>query len=955
MKKILFILVSILPILGVSSVHAQDLKAVFNDYLNNYTRPDANIKPRSNVKSLNVDDDRQQICVECEGGFEDQFFSEKDVNRIYNDFRALLPARYKGYEVIVMTDRHDIRNLVPNALRSGQKDTSRMWKKKYEGQPWVKNISRPYTANDGLEGIHLSLWQSHGRYYNKKTGAWEWMRPPLFCTREDLFSQTFVLPYILPMLENAGAVVYTPRERDWQPNEVTVDNDQPTDGGMYMEAAAQKHAKHKWKKSNAPGFTLQKWQYARTENPFEQGTARMIEAVNNVKHASTANWIPNIPEAGHYAVYVSYQTHPNSVDDAHYIVYHRGGQTEFTVNQQMGGGTWVYLGTFEFEKGQREDGMVVLTNESKHKGVVSADAVRFGGGMGNIIRSTGIDGAGTRSQLPRWAEAARYSAQWAGMPDSIFDCYDGEDDYKSDIQARPRTSNYLAGGSVYEPNQPGVRVPIELQMAFHTDAGIRRDDSFIGSLSICTTDFNNGLCDAGLDRYASRDLAQMLLGNLYQDLRKYNWKVRSVWNRNYGETRVPLVPGIILEMLSHQNFADMRMGYDPQFKFDFSRSVYKTVVKYVASMHQRGYVIQPLPVTDFYATLDEDGNRVLLNWKPQEDPLEPTARPTHYIIYTREGTGGFDNGTVVDATNAAIPVQKDRLYSFRICAVNKGGQSFPSETLSACISSKNEGTVLIVNAFTRLSGPAEVNTLSMQGFDLDADPGVPYGAFAGYCGRQTGWDRSKIGVETAGGLGYSGDELCGQVIMGNTFDYPWLHGQGILLNGHHSFTSTSLSVFLRNGGKDANQYRMLDVICGVQTEFPSALPATINQFIDRGCRVLVSGANLFKTGGMQNVNLKVAQSGRLDSKQIDHVEGSSLAFDIYREMNDQSYAIPLPETLTAANGAFAMLAYSDGQPAAIAYDGQECKTVTIGFPLEGIKQAKERNRLMSGIVQFLCK
>ena len=129
MKKILFILVSILPIWGVSSVQAQDLKAVFNDYLNNYTRSDANIKPRSNVKSLNVDDDRQQICVECEGGFEDQFFSEKDVNRIYNDFRALLPARYKGYEVIVMTDRHDIRDLVPNALRSGQKHTSRMWKK----------------------------------------------------------------------------------------------------------------------------------------------------------------------------------------------------------------------------------------------------------------------------------------------------------------------------------------------------------------------------------------------------------------------------------------------------------------------------------------------------------------------------------------------------------------------------------------------------------------------------------------------------------------------------------------------------------------------------------------------------------------------------------------------------------------------------------------------------------
>lgn len=957
MKKFLFLFVGIWSMLSAqwSVLYAQDLKAVFNDYLNSYSRPDANIKPRSNVKSLSVDDAAQTIRLECEGGFEDQFFTEADVNRIYNNFRSLLPASYKSYQLSIVTDRRDIRDLVPNALRSGQKDPSRQWKQTYNGAPWVKNTSRPYTAENGLEGTHISLWQSHGRYFDKKSGEWKWMRPPLFCTREDLFSQTFVLPYILPMLENAGAVVYTPRERDWQHNEVTVDNDQPTNGGMYMEAAAMKHARHKWKMDSQAGFALRKWQYGRSENPFTAGTARMIETVNSDKHASTANWIPNIPHAGRYAVYVSYQSHPNSVDDAHYIVYHRGGQTDFAVNQRMGGGTWVYLGTFDFEKGQREDGMVLLTNESQHKGVVSADAVRFGGGMGNIVRNTEFDTIGSRSQLPRWAEAARYSAQWAGMPDSVYDCFEGEDDYKSDIQARPRSSNYLAGGSVYEPNQPGVGVPIELQMAFHTDAGVRRDDSFIGSLSICTTNEADGRTDAGLDRYVSRDLAQMLLGNLYKDLRGYNWIVRSVWDRNYGETRVPQLPGIILEMLSHQNFADMRLGYNPKFKFDFGRSVYKTVVKYVASMHQRPYVIQPLPVTDFAITLDEQGSSARLTWKAQDDPLEPTARPTHYIIYTREGEGGFDNGTMVSSTNASIPLQKDRMYSFRICAVNKGGQSFPSETLTACIASKNEGTVLIVNAFDRLSGPAEVNTATMQGFDLDADPGVPYGAFAGYCGRQTGWSKSKIGVETEGGLGYSGDELCGQIIMGNTFDYPYLHGAGLLLDGKHSFVSTSLSAFLRNTDTALRDIRMLDVICGVQLDFNPQLGKAIQQFADRGGRILVSGANLFKTNGMPSRVLHAAQAGRLDSKTIDHVEGSGLKFDIYREMNSESYAIPLPETLSPLDGAFAMLKYANDQPAAIAYDGQGYKVITLGFPLEGIKEARERNRLMSAIANFLCK
>lgn len=68
-----------------------------------------------------------------------------------------------------------------------------------------------------------------------------------------------------------------------------------------------------------------------------------------------------------YAVYVTYQTLPGSVSNAKYLVFHKGGVTEFLVNQQIGGGTWVYLGTFEFDKGTNDYGMVVLSNESRQK------------------------------------------------------------------------------------------------------------------------------------------------------------------------------------------------------------------------------------------------------------------------------------------------------------------------------------------------------------------------------------------------------------------------------------------------------------------------------------------------------------------------------------------------------------------------------------------------------------
>ena len=89
-------------------------------------------------------------------------------------------------------------------------------------------------------------------------------------------------------------------------------------------------------------------------------------------------WIPDIPEDGEYSVYVSYKSLPASVPDARYSVLHTGGVTSYRVNQQMGGGTWVYLGCFNFRKGVHENQSVLLSNESAHDGVVTADAVRFG-------------------------------------------------------------------------------------------------------------------------------------------------------------------------------------------------------------------------------------------------------------------------------------------------------------------------------------------------------------------------------------------------------------------------------------------------------------------------------------------------------------------------------------------------------------------------------------------------
>ena len=97
-------------------------------------------------------------------------------------------------------------------------------KTNYDDTPWVKNVSRPNEITEGLQNRHLSVWSSHGKYYDANKGGWKWQRPILFCTTEDLYTQTIVLPYLIPMLENAGAIVFTPRERNWQKNEIIVDS-----------------------------------------------------------------------------------------------------------------------------------------------------------------------------------------------------------------------------------------------------------------------------------------------------------------------------------------------------------------------------------------------------------------------------------------------------------------------------------------------------------------------------------------------------------------------------------------------------------------------------------------------------------------------------------------------------------------------------------------------------------
>ena len=118
--------------------------------------------------------------------------------------------------------------------------------------PLVQEITTHNRPKYGLSNRHIAMWQSHGRYYEAKLDRWEWQRCRLLQTVEDLYTQSYVLPFLVPMLEQAGANVLIPRERDWNSFEAIVDND----GNSFQPKAkySEYNGKENWKNGTGKGF-----------------------------------------------------------------------------------------------------------------------------------------------------------------------------------------------------------------------------------------------------------------------------------------------------------------------------------------------------------------------------------------------------------------------------------------------------------------------------------------------------------------------------------------------------------------------------------------------------------------------------------------------------------------------------------------------------------------------------
>ncbi|MDD3356705.1 MAG: fibronectin type III domain-containing protein, partial [Dysgonamonadaceae bacterium] len=378
--------------------------------------------------------------------------------------------------------------------------------------------------------------------------------------------------------------------------------------------------------------------------------------------------------------------------------------------------------------------------------------------------------------------------------------------------------------------------------------------------------------------------------------------------------------------------------------------------------------------------------QVELKWEENLDDKEPTAKPTKYIVYVRTEDNDFDNGFVVAQNHIKIDIEKDKLYSFKVTAVNEGGESFPSEILSVYKNSKEKGNILIVNGFTRTSAPFSfASTDSIAGFVGNIDNGIPYISEHHFIGQMHEFRRQIPWMDDdAAGFGDSDANYETTAIAGNTFDYPAIHGRAFALAGY-SFASTSAQAVERKT-ISLNDYQFVDWILGKQREwsiargammakhktFNKAHQQALTDYCNKGGNIIVSGAfvgtDLWDNPFADDADRKWAEN-TLKYKWRNnygavtgHVKSVTSPFaslvgnyTYYNELNSESYVVENPDAIEpAGDNAYTVYRYTENNlSAGTFYKGDRYNTCILGFPIESVKSDSERSDLIKGIMEAM--
>ncbi len=536
-------------------------------------------------------------------------------------------------------------------------------------EPWAARtpISMPADfpgeTSGWLDGREVYLSQCHGWIWFDSLGRFSTQRGILWDTVEDIHNPEGLDQYLSRYLENAGAAVFTVKERDLNPNRAVADND----GEGYSESGSGFA-------QGAAGYIDEgPWSYG--ENPFGTGTTRTFPA----NGGAVATWMPEVPEDGRYAVYVAWDSDAKNATDAHYRITHPGGVIDRRFDQTVHGSTWQYVDTLWLTAGLSLT--IELVGDSAQAGkLLSADAVRIGGGVGDIVRN------GETTGRPRWEEGGILGSQDNGAPTSVYDPYSERDG--SDPSSRSRWAAW---------EHPSGKDALYLSWHSNAATGTAR--------GTVTYSYDSG-CTSGAAVAGSADLSRSVQDAMIDSITTFwdpDWFDRGTKTECFSEVNPannPEMPAALVELAFHDNEEDAWYLVQPRFRDDMSRAMYHGIVRYFADRDGLEPVFLPEP-PEAVAVTHADGGLVV-SWAagPAGEPFGDVAQD--YLVQTSKDGLAWDNGRPATGTSLALDVPKGSAVYVRVVARNDGGVSFPSEVVGARRSADGEVPILLVTAFDRL-------------------------------------------------------------------------------------------------------------------------------------------------------------------------------------------------------------------------------------------------------------
>ncbi|MGI8906325.1 MAG: fibronectin type III domain-containing protein [Candidatus Sumerlaeaceae bacterium] len=702
-----------------------------------------------------------------------------------------------------------------------------------------------------LSGRTVFLGAGHG-WTADGTGGWFLQRPLLLSMCED-YGNIDQVNFLAAYLFNAGATVVCARPLGYQTNEVILNET-----------------------SAAVSYTGT-WTSEVTTYSFGAGTTSRY-ANTAATETATATFTAGIAAAGFYPVYCYADHGADRTSGQLYKIRHSAGETQVRVNHRRVGRGWIWMGNYYFSQGSNSaTGAVVVSNLQPPAGVtgkVIADAIRFGNGMGDIVRD------GTISGKEREAENSRYWAQISQAPASVYDS--STTDQNDNVGAPSRLAAHMR-------RDDGQGYNGDIYLGFHSNAFNGTARGSCGLITNQTAVTNQptwaALVSDTLDAQCAVEAA--------------NWD--STWG-NYGLTTITSaygeigtglngeMCGTIVEIAFHDNTLDAALLRDPRVRTAAARAQYHAVAKYFNQFD--GLTLNLLPETPQRVLAKNNGSGgVTVSWNPVAALAAPisSGAASGYFVY--RSTDGLNFGNAVSvAGNASNSTTINGLAAgqityFRVSAYNAGGESFPGEVVGVRVRN-GVSEVLVVNGYDRIDNGNNVP--------------VPI-------------DRLRLR-------------------QNNSYDYVRPHGTALANAGKYFDNASNEAVI--NGLISLSSYPVVVWISGEESTrdktFDSTERSLVQSFLTAGKGLFVSGSEIAYELDNQNI-AKSFYNSTLRAAYVSTSANSYVATgnagSIFEGLNidfsptSDTYNVDLADVISVANGSVAALTYAAGtQPPVDTFD-----------------------------------